>query len=154
MSIDNIKVYNDDCFKILPILEQESVDMIFADPPYFLSRGGISCSGGKMVLVDKGKWDKKNSNDEIYDFNIKWISECKRILKTNGSILISGSHHNIYSIGMALLYFKPYYLAKNKPTTKLSCRYFTHSTEYIIWAKKSEKSKHIFNYKLKMVINK
>lgn len=158
MSIDNIKVYNDDCFKILPILEQESVDMIFADPPYFLSRGGISCSGGKMVLVDKGKWDKKNSNDEIYDFNIKWISECKRILKTNGSILISGTHHNIYSIGMALLYngFKilnHITWQKTNPPPNLSCRYFTHSTEYIIWAKKSEKSKHIFNYKLMRELN-
>lgn len=158
MSIDKIKVYNDDCFKILPTFEEESIDMIFADPPYFLSSGGISCSSGKMVPVDKGKWDIKRTNEEIHDFNIKWISECRRVLKYNGSILISGTHHNIYSIGMALLendfkILNHITWQKTNPPPNLSCRYFTHSTEYIIWARKNKKSNHTFNYKLMKELN-
>lgn len=158
MSIDKLKLYNDDCLKILPTFKKESIDMIFADPPYFLSDNGISCSGGKMVSVNKGEWDKKIANNEIHNFNIKWILECKRVLKANGSILISGTHHNIYSIGMALLdngfkILNHITWQKTNPPPNLSCRYFTHSTEYIIWARKHKNSKHTFNYKLMRELN-
>ena len=80
--------------------------MIFADPPYFLSNGGVTCQGGKMVSVDKGTWDKisesKTGIEEKHKFNRKWIGLCKKVLKPNGTIWISGTLHNIYSIGMAL----------------------------------------------------
>ena len=96
-----------DSFKILTKMKPESVDMIFADPPYFLSNNGITCQGGKMVSVNKGSWDKLSEGgtecrEEKHKFNRKWIGLCKRVLKPNSTIWISGTLHNIYSIGMAL----------------------------------------------------
>lgn len=91
-----------DVFDALENLEEQSIDMIFADPPYFLSNDGISCSGGKQVSVNKGDWDKGLPLSEKHEFNRHWIRECKRVLKLDGSIWISGTFHNIYSIGFAL----------------------------------------------------
>ena len=92
----------DDTFNFLKEMKEESIDMIFADPPYFLSNDGISCSGGKVVSVNKGDWDKIDSLEEKHKFNREWIKLSKRVLKPNGTIWISGSTHNIYSVGMAL----------------------------------------------------
>ena len=92
--------------QILPKMQSESVDMIFADPPYFLSNDGITCQGGRMVSVNKGSWDKLSENGngiaDKHKFNRKWIKLCKKVLTPNGTIWISGTLHNIYSIGMAL----------------------------------------------------
>ena len=99
---DNFKLIQGDSLKVLRNIEPNSVDMVFADPPYFLSNNGISCSNGKMVSVNKGPWDKAISIKEKHEFNKKWIRLCKKILKENGTIWISGTMHNIYSIGMAL----------------------------------------------------
>lgn len=128
--------------------------MIFADPPYFLSNDGISNSGGKVVSVNKGKWDKSLPLKEKHCFNKEWIKLCKRILKPNGTIWITGTLHNIYSVGMALeeegfKILNNITWEKLNPPPNLSCRYFTHSTETILWARKNEKkSKHYFNYEL------
>lgn len=141
-----------DTFKVLDLYEEESFDMIFADPPYFLSSGGFSNSGGKMVSVDKGKWDEEKEFDEKHDFNRKWIRLVKRVLKKDGTIWISGTLHNIYSIGVALeqegfKIMNNITWQKTNPPPNLSCRYFTHSTETILWAKKNDKkSKHYYNY--------
>ncbi len=91
-----------DSFDVLAILQPRRFDMIFADPPYFLSNDGMTCSGGKAVSVNKGSWDKINSLKEKHDFNRRWIKLCRNVLKPNGTIWISGTLHNIYSIGMAL----------------------------------------------------
>ena len=99
---DSFKLINDDTFNALKNFEEKTFDMIFADPPYFLSNDGITCSGGKMISVNKGKWDKALSIKEKHEFNKHWIKECYRVLKDNGTIWISGTLHNIYSIGMAL----------------------------------------------------
>ena len=77
-------------------------DIIFADPPYFLSNDGITCQSGKMVKVNKGKWDKGMSTEDIHEFNKLWLEKCKRILKPNGTIFVSGTSHNIYSVGFGL----------------------------------------------------
>ena len=98
----SFSLINDDTFNALKQFESKTFDMIFADPPYFLSNNGITCSGGKMVSVNKGSWDTALSVKEKHEFNKKWIKECYRILKDNGTIWISGTLHNIYSIGMAL----------------------------------------------------
>ena len=144
-----------DTFSILSKIKKESIDMIFADPPYFLSNDGITCSGGKMVSVNKVSWDTlsvENSVSEKHKFNRKWIKMCKRILKPNGTIWISGTMHNIYSIGMALeqegfKIINNITWQKTNPPPNLACRCFTHSTETILWAKKNDKkSKHLFNY--------
>lgn len=151
--IDNCKLILGDSFKVLPKIKAQSIDMIFADPPYFLSNGGTTCHSGKRVSVNKGNWDKKNSLQEIHKFNRRWIHMCKRILSPSGSIWISGTFHNIYSIGMALqqegfIILNNITWQKTNPPPNLGCRCFTHSTETILWAcLKENKTKHIFNYK-------
>lgn len=152
------QVIQGDSFKVLTKIKAESIDMIFADPPYFLSNDGITCKGGKMVSVNKGEWDKiGNISTQINDkhkFNRKWIKLCKRVLKPNGTIWISGTLHNIYSIGMALeqegfKIINNITWQKTNPPPNLACRCFTHSTETILWAKKvDKKSRHFFNYEL------
>ena len=114
-----------DSFKILTKMKPESVDMIFADPPYFLSNDGITCQGGKMVSVNKGSWDKLSESgtgvEEKHKFNRKWIKLCRKVLKPNGTIWISGTLHNIYGIGAGRLQnHQQHYVAENKSTTKLS----------------------------------
>ena len=133
--------------------------MIFADPPYFLSNNGITCSSGKMVSVNKGEWDKSLDVESKHSFNRKWINECYRVLKDDGTIWISGTLHNIYSIGMALEEEKFKIInnitwQKTNPPPNLACKTFTHSTETIIWARKDlKKSKYTFNYNLMKELN-
>ena len=154
----DFKLYLGDCISIMKEISDGAFDMIFADPPYFLSNGGITCNNGQMVSVDKAEWDKNKNIQEVHEFNLLWLTECKRILKPNGTIWISGTFHNIYSIGLTLqqLNYKILnnvtWFKRNAPPN-LSCRYFTHSTETILWAKKSTKAKHHFNYELMKEIN-
>lgn len=82
----SVRLLQGDCVEILNQARQSSVDMIFADPPYFLSNGGITCYAGKMVSVDKGAWDKSKGMKETHQFNLKWLKACKRVLKPNGTI--------------------------------------------------------------------
>jgi site-specific DNA-methyltransferase (adenine-specific) len=126
-------------------------DAIFADPPYFLSNGGITCHAGRMVKVDKGDWDVSRGLELNHEFNLEWLKRCQRVLKPNGTIWVSGTHHVIFSIGFAMQQLGYKILndiawEKPNPPPNLSCRYFTHSTETILWAAKNEKSKHVFNY--------
>jgi len=149
---ENIVLINDDSMKVLSNIKSNSIDMIFADPPYFLSGGGITCVGGEMKSVNKAKWDEKLSTKEKHKFNKLWIRKCKRVLKDNGTIWISGTMHNIYSIGMALeeegfKIINNITWRKTNPPPNISCRAFTHSTETVLWAKKNiKKAKHLFNY--------
>lgn len=156
---NDFALYQGDSFKILKKIESKSVDMIFADPPYFLSGDGITCSAGKMVSVKKGAWDEKVSIKEKHKFNKLWIRLCKDVLKDNGTIWISGTMHNIYSIGMALeeegfKIINNITWKKLNPPPNISCRCFVHSTETILWAMKDDKkNKHKFNYKLMRELN-
>ncbi len=146
-----------DCMELIPQFDCQ-FDMIFADPPYFLSNGGISCQAGQVVCVDKGDWDKGGTPEEIQAFNLRWISACREKLKDNGTIWISGTYHNIFSVANALqaLDFKILNVitwAKTNPPPNISCRFFTYSTEFIIWARKSKKVPHYYNYDLMKQIN-
>lgn len=150
-------LYQGDCNDLLPQMK-ECFDLIFADPPYFLSNDGLSIQSGKIVSVNKGEWDKEENIDDIDDFNMRWISNAKIALKPTGSIMISGTYHNIFSLGRVLqkLDFKILNIItwqKTNPPPNFSCRYLTHSTEQIIWARKSQKHKHIFNYELLKKLN-
>jgi site-specific DNA-methyltransferase (adenine-specific) len=149
-------LYHANCIEFMDMLigkyPEGKFDMIFADPPYFLSNGGITCHAGKMVKVDKGQWDKSNGPELNHEFNLTWLSRCQKLLKSNGTIWVSGTHHVIHSVGYAMQQLGMKILndvtwEKPNPPPNLSCRYFTHSTETIIWAAKSEDSKHHFNYK-------
>jgi site-specific DNA-methyltransferase (adenine-specific) len=133
--------------------------MIFADPPYFLSNGGITCHAGKMVSVNKGKWDVSKGVEENYIFTQRWLRECQRVLMPNGTIWVSGTAHIIYTVGSAMQSLGYRILNdiawfKVNPPPNLSCRYFTHSTETIIWAAKNKDSRHHFNYYLMKKMNK
>lgn len=146
-----IRLYQGDALALLKQSKSEKFDLIFADPPYFLSNGGITCQNGQMVSVNKGKWDKAPSLAEIHEFNTEWLKECHRLLKPNGTIWVSGTAHNIYSVGFAMQAIGYKILNdiawfKINPPPNLACRYFTHATETILWARKSEKAKHLFNY--------
>lgn len=159
---DNFTLYQGDCNKILKDIKEKSIDVIFADPPYFLSSGGISCKSGKQVKVDKGEWDKSLSIENKLKFNKKWIKECRRVLKDDGTIMISGTYHNIYSVGVALE-LEGFSIINNitwqkpNPAPNLACRCFTHSSETIIWARKNfsnnKKGKHYFNYEGMKLLN-
>jgi site-specific DNA-methyltransferase (adenine-specific) len=147
-----------DSLDILPLLPDSSVDVVFADPPYFLSNNGISCASGRMVSVNKGKWDQGLSLEERHSFNISWISLCYQKLKPTGTIWISGTLHNIYSIGMALemtgfQVINNITWQKSNPPPNLACKTFTHSTETILWAKKRNAKKYIFNYQTMKTLN-
>ena len=148
----SFSLINGDTFKVLKKIEDKTFDIIFADPPYFLSNNGITCSGGKMISVNKGDWDKSLTLKEKHTFNKRWIKECYRILKDTGTIWISGTLHNIYSIGMALeesgfKILNNITWQKTNPPPNLACKTFTHSTETILWARKDLKNvKYTFNY--------
>lgn len=146
-----------DCVELLNQFDFK-FDMIFADPPYFLSNDGISVQSGKMVSVNKGEWDRSNGFEKDNEFNLNWLKACKEHLTENGTIWISGTFHNIFSVAQMLTELDYKILncitwAKTNPPPNLSCRYFTHSTEFIIWARKSKKSSHFYNYELMKTIN-
>ncbi len=139
-------------------IEDNSIDAIFADPPYFLSNGGISVQSGKQVCVDKGDWDKGGTPEYIYEFNRNWLSLCRSKLKDDGTIWISGTHHNIHVVMRCLQEFGYKVLntitwQKTDPPPNLSCKYFNFSTELIIWARKHEKKTHKFNYETMKQLN-
>ena len=125
---------------------------------YFLQNSGISVQSGKVVCVDKGEWDKGKNQQEMMEFNMEWLGLCRDKLKDNGTIWISGTYHNIFSVANCLteLGYKILNVvtwAKTNPPPNISCRYFTYSTEFIIWARKNEKKPHYFNYDLMKQIN-
>ncbi len=155
----HLRIFQGDCLEILAQIPDSTVDLVFADPPYFLSNGGITCHAGRMVSVNKGDWDKSRGPDANHEFNRAWLAACQRVLKPNGSIWVSGTSHVIHSVGFAMqqLGFKllnDISWVKPNPPPNLSCRYFTHSTETIIWAAKNSKSRHTFNYKLMKETNR
>lgn len=144
-------LFLDDSIKFLKEIPENSIDMIFADPPYNLSNGGFSVHAGKRVSVHKGDWDKSKGVKEDFEFHKLWLSECYRVLKPNGSIWVSGTYHSIYQCGYAMQFlgfkllndiswFKP------NASPNLSGRYFTASHETLIWARKNPKGKHTYNY--------
>jgi site-specific DNA-methyltransferase (adenine-specific) len=147
----NSIIFNGDCLEILSSIPENSIDMIFADPPYMLSNNGFTCQNGKMANVNKGKWDKSNGFKEDTTFHNEWISACRRVLKPEGTIWISGTYHSIYQCGYILQKNKFHILNditwfKPNASPKLSCRFFTASHETLIWAREDKKAKHTFNY--------
>lgn len=150
-------LYKGDTFQLLEELGGK-VDMIFADPPYFLSKGFTMRSKGRIKCFDKGEWDKERSLSEINDFNMKWLSSCRDILKDNGTIWVSGTYHNIYSVANCMVelgYKILNIIVWNKPDAPLTLSdyHFNFSAEYIIWARKSKEKRHYFNNKLMTFVN-
>lgn len=147
------ELHKANCLDILAELPENSVGMVFADPPYLLSNGGFTVHAGRRVCVNKGEWDKSNGLKKDFEFHLDWIQAVKRVLKPHGTIWISGTYHSIYQCGFALqvagfhvlndiAWFKP------NASPNLSCRFFTASHETLVWARKDKKAKHTFNYDL------
>lgn len=143
-----------DCLAVLGALPEASVDLIFADPPYLLSNGGTTCASGRRVSVDKGDWDASSGLSEDHAWNLRWLRACQRALKPSGTIWVSGTQHVIFSIGFAMqqlgfhllntiTWFKP------NASPNLSCRFFTHSTEIVLWAapRRLKPLPHTFHYR-------
>ena len=150
-------LYQGDTIQVMCQLDQQ-VDMIFADPPYFLSNGGKKIQGTQMVSVDKGSWDKLDSLEQINSFNRKWIDACKALLKDNGTIWVCGTFHNIYSVEMCLKeagfqIINIITWQKSDPTPTWGDLHFNFSSEYIICARKNPKSRHYFNFELMKQMN-
>jgi len=157
---ENWSLYQGDSIGILDSFKPQIFDMVFVDPPYFLSNGGSTCQSGKRVSVNKGTWDVSQGVDEDHDRVMSWLEACQRVLKPSGTIWVTGTQHIIFNIGFAmqqlgykLLNTVTWYKPNASPN--LACRYFTHSTEIVIWASPGESKplKHTFNYQDMKAIN-
>ena len=148
-----VRLYHGDAVDVMNALPAEEFDLIFADPPYGLSNGGMSFYAGKRVLVDKGEWDKSRGVEGNFEFHSDWIAACRRVLKPNGSLWVSGTYHSIYACGFALQrngwhvlneisWYKP------NAAPHLACRMFAASHETLIWVRKTKSAKHYFDYAL------
>ncbi len=152
-------IYNEDCLVLMSRIRPNSVDLIFADPPYNLSKSNFKIkfvkSGGADLDTNKGHWDNF-TNKNYEEFSQKWIDECYRILKPTGSIWVAGTYHSIYLMGHLMQKTKFEILNeilwhKTDATPNLSCTRFVADHENFIWARKGKKN--IFNYKLMKEIN-
>ena len=146
-----------DCLTLIPSIEKE-LDMVFADPPYFLSNDGLTVKNGKVQSVNNGKWDKLISDDDATTFTYEWLAAVREKMADNATIWVSGTHHNIFTLGRILpeLGFKILNVItweKTNPPPNFSCRFFTHSTEFIIWARKHPKVPHHYDYDLMKRLN-
>jgi site-specific DNA-methyltransferase (adenine-specific) len=146
-------VYLADCVDLMKIMPPASVDMIFADPPYRLSNGGVTIKNGRRASVDKGAWDRSLGFEADHRFNVGWLREARRILKPGGTIWATGTHHIIFSLGFALqsMNFKlinQITWAKPDPPPNVLHTAFTHAHETLLWASKGSGARYTFNYDL------
>ena len=152
-------IHNGDCVEVLnKKIDAQSIDLIFADPPYNLSGNGLKWegnkTGGDWYMVNE-QWDKMTASEYV-QFTRKWIGACDRVLKASGSIYIACSYHNIGEVMIVLkqLDFKinniiTWYKTNSMPN--MTKRVFTHSTEFVVWAVKG--SRWSFNYETVKEIN-
>lgn len=149
------KIHNENCITFMKKMPDNSVDLIFADPPYNLSKSNFKIEFSKMASkgadlnTNKGQWDSFASQEEYEKFSEEWIKESFRILRENGSIWIAGTYHNIYLMGQLLNRFGFTILNevlwhKTDATPNISCSRFVADHENFIWARKGKK--HTFNY--------
>jgi site-specific DNA-methyltransferase (adenine-specific) len=147
------RLIESDCVELLDRLPEASVDLVFADPPYYLSNGGTTCQSGRRVSVDKGGWDASHGLGVDHAFQRRWLKACRRVLKPSGTIWVSGTQHVIFSLGFAMQELGFHILNtvtwyKPNASPNLACRFFTHSTELVIWAApaRTKPLAHTFNY--------
>ena len=150
-------LYNGDTRKLVNYIDKK-IDMIFADPPYFLSKNKSICINGSWKSFEKGAWDRVTSQENINEFNRSWLSTCRNILKEDGTIFVTGTYHNIFSVascmvelGYKILNIIVWQKSDAKPT--LSRNYFNFTTEYIVWARKNDNIPHFFNCDLMEQLN-
>lgn len=147
-----IRLIVGDCIEQMARLPEASVDMVFADPPYHLSNGGTTCQSGERVRVYKGDWDHSRGLLADVEFHMRWLRACRRVMKPDGTLWVSGTLHSIYVCGYLLqvlgfhllndiCWFKP------NASPNLACRTFTHSHETLLWCRREREQRHRFNYR-------
>jgi len=146
-------VYLADCVDLMRIIPPGSVDVVFADPPYRLSTGGVTVKSGRLAPVDKGDWDRSLGFAEDHRFNVRWLKAACRLLKPDGTIWVTGTHHIIFSLGFALQTMRCKIInqitwAKPEPPPNALHTAFTHAHETLLWARKGGGSRYTFNYNL------
>lgn len=153
------QIYLMDCLDLMHSIKDNSIDLIFADPPYNLSKSNFivksPISGGKDITTNKGYWDNVG-NEAHEEFSHQWIDEAYRILKDGGSIWVAGTYHNIYTIGHIITQtgfeiLNEILWHKTDATPNFSRTRFVADHENFIWARKGKK--HIFNYSLMTTLN-
>lgn len=149
---ERFRLLQGDCIETMRRLPANYVDLIFADPPYFLStEDGSTCKSGKRVAVDKGEWDRPKDLRSMHAWNGAWLSAAKRVLRPHGTIWVCGTMHNIHSATLAMQQLSMHLIneviwEKPNPPPNLACRTITHSHETIVWARKAASSSHHFDY--------
>jgi site-specific DNA-methyltransferase (adenine-specific)/modification methylase len=153
------KIINGDSFNELKKIPDESFDLIFSDPPYNLQlRNQLIRPDRSKVDAVNDKWDQFKNFKVYDDFTMNWLSECRRILKKNGSIWVIGSYHNIFRVGTKIQDLGFWILNdviwnKNNPMPNFRGTRFTNAHETLIWASKDKNSKYTFNYQSLKCLN-
>ena len=153
------KIINSDSLKELKKIPDESIDLIFADPPYNLQlRNQLTRPDRSRVNAVNDDWDQFESFKIYDDFTVNWLRECKRVLKKNGSIWVIGSYHNIFRVGAKIQDLGFWILNdvvwnKNNPMPNFRGTRFTNAHETLIWASKNKNSKYTFNYQSLKCLN-
>lgn len=155
---DEFCLYQGNSLSLINQLADESIDMVFADPPYFLSSGRRMNIAGRNIHFEKGEWDRCKSPEEIDEFNSLWINAVRAKMKNDATIWISGTFHNIFSVERILIKngFRIINLVswqKSKPRDIVDGQHLTFSTEMLIWARKSFHGKHCYNHELMVRLN-
>lgn len=153
------KIYQGNCVELLKKLPDESIDLIFADPPYNLQLNGelYRPDQSKVDPVDD-EWDKFETFEEYDNFTRQWLAECKRVLKNSGSIWVIGTYHNIFRVGTIMQNLGYWILndiiwVKSNPMPNFKGTRFNNAHETLIWATKSKNSKYTFHYHSMKVMN-
>jgi len=154
------RILEGDCIDVLKILPDETVDMVFADPPYFMQLENtlMRYEGTVFNGMKDSDWDKFNDFKHYDKFCIDWLKECKRVLKKNGSLWVIGSFQNIYRVGTILLDLGFWIMndviwEKSNPVPNFSGVRFTNAHETLLWVVKNKKAKPTFNYKTMKTYN-
>ena len=153
------KIVIGNSLEILKTIPNKTFDLVFADPPYNLQIGKkLKRPDDSKVNGVNDKWDQFKSFDDYDNFCKKWLTECKRVLKDNGSIWVIGTYHNIFRLGYHIQN-KGYWMLndviwrKNNPMPNFRGTRFTNAHETLIWASKNKNSKYTFNYQSLKCLN-
>nr|WP_066704665.1 site-specific DNA-methyltransferase [Celeribacter ethanolicus] len=153
------EILSGDCIEVMNALPEESVDLIFADPPYNLQlRGDLHRPDNSKVDAVDDAWDQFDSFKVYDDFTREWLKAARRILKPNGAIWVIGSYHNVFRLG-AELQNQGYWILndvvwrKSNPMPNFRGKRLTNAHETLIWASKNEAAKYTFNYEALKSLN-
>jgi site-specific DNA-methyltransferase (adenine-specific) len=146
-------VYLADCVELMRLMPAACVNVLFTDPPYRLSGGGVTVKSGRVTSVDKGEWNRSMGFQKDHEWNARWLREARRVLKPDGTLWVSGTHHVVFSLGFALqsLYFRiinQIAWVKPDPPPNAMHTAFTHAHETLLRASKGKGARHTFNYDL------